>query len=269
MNVHRFQTSPSIIVILVLGLCGTEDSPYCKDLISFLPPTITIITVTGPETSLNNPDQKLFMKNDLTRIVLAISLAKKICLKCPIIGIGMSIGGALLIQAKSLFHGIIVISTSIWYEHALTTMPTSLKGWVANRLLVWWQFWALFWVPNFLHNKTTLWEWLCLFFSRSMLDQDKIICKKYGIDYKTYIQSLDLRNVLFHFPNVHFLFSNNDPMFSEDHLKETKEVLKNTLIKGHFTDVGSHGEFTVTKRNDFLIGYVNGCLEELKNVFYN
>jgi hypothetical protein len=259
-----------MIVILVVGLCGTENSPYCKDLISFLPPTITIITVQGPETTLNNPEQKLFLKNDISRLLVAVMLAKKICLKCPIIGIGMSIGGALLMQCpKSLFHGIIVISSSIWYEHALTTMPTSFKGWVANRLLVWWQFWALFWVPNFLHKKTTLWEWLCLFFSRSMLDQDKILCNKYKIDYEKYIKSLDLRISLFNSPQVHFLLSNNDPMFSKDHFKETKEVLKNTLIKVHFTDVGSHGEFTITRRNDFLIGYVNGCLEELKNVSKN
>lgn len=135
-RIYRMQASPSAIVIMALGLCGSEDSTYAVDLIEQLPKTILIITVRGLETCEGGANHKFFVKNDFTRILLACQLARQICPVSPIIGLGISLGGALLIQAhashRSLFRGIIVVSTSLWYEDAVSTMSATWKGWISN-----------------------------------------------------------------------------------------------------------------------------------------
>lgn len=268
-RIYRMQPKPAIIVVFALGLCGTESSPYAEDLIRYLPKNVLIITVRGEETSGNHElDTKFFLKNDCSRVLGACYLAKKICPDCPIIGLGISLGGALILQAHqtnggSVFHGIVLVSTSLWYEHALKTMTSTLKGRVANRLIAWWQFRSLYWTPNFLHSGAMrFWDWFA-FFSSSPLDQDVILCKLYDMDYRAYLDSLDLRGHIQEHPRVYFLASYNDPMFSMEHMRETEVALKSSKVKYTLTEVGKHGDFTVEKRNDFLVQYVKECLTEL------
>jgi alpha-beta hydrolase superfamily lysophospholipase len=258
------QAAPQLIVILALGLCGNEASSYAQDLITWLPKEFIIITVCGLEScDGNSSTEKFFLKNDCSRVVGAILLAKKINIKAPIVGVGVSLGGALLLQAhdktKNMLRGIVLISTSIWYEHALNTM-----GWLASWILTWWQFKRLFFTPNFLHGKMSFMNWLSLLFASSMLEQDILMCRKYNMDYDEYIQSLDLRAMIRENINVFYLASVHDPLFSEEHMEETKRALKYTNVKTCIVeDFGSHGEFSKSERNDFLVEYVIGCLREL------
>ena len=255
---------------MILGLNGTErTSTYAIDVLNALPKDVLVITVRGREMCDEDERQKFYVKNDVSRVFYAYTLAKAINSSAPVIGLGFSLGGALLLQAQSKYHcfrRVIVVSTSIWYKHALETMPSSSWwGWLANKILVWYQFKNLFWRPNFLHHmehKLTIYEWLRLFFASSMLDQDKILCSKYGMDYESYINSLDLRQSIRASSNVHYLVSSNDPLFSPEHIEETKKALENTSVDMHVTDFGTHVDFSKQSRNDYLISFILHCIEE-------
>jgi predicted alpha/beta-fold hydrolase len=270
-KIYRMQETPVMIVILGLGLNGAEDSPYAVDLIRALPQNILIIAVRGVEACEGTVQEKFYVKSDYQRVLWACVLARRISTSCPLVGVGISLGGGLILQAHSahpgLFHGVVMVSTSIWYEHALKTMCSTWQGWLANKVLIWWQFSSLFWKANYLHqdvNMTWL-HWLRLFFASSMLSQDTILCERYGLDTREYINGLDLRKSVTSSPRVYFLASTNDPMFSPEHMRETRLALEGSSVKSVLTDVGSHGEFTKLKRNDYLIEYVTECLTELSS----
>ena len=64
----RLQVDPEVVVMLALGLAGTEESPYCIDILAKLPPTWTIVTIRGYECCHGGENDKFFMKNDTTRV---------------------------------------------------------------------------------------------------------------------------------------------------------------------------------------------------------
>lgn len=269
-SIYRTQATPALVVVFALGLCSTEDSPYVEDLLRQLPKNVMIITVRGEETSGHHEQhKKFFLKNDPSRVLAACVLAKKIAPTCPVVGLGMSLGGALILRAHqktqgTLFRGIIIMCTSLWYENALQTMQSSLKGHIVNRLLVWWQFKSLFWTPNYLHHTSMrFWDWIKLFFASSMLEQDSVLCKAYGIDYREYLNSLDLRRLVRACPRVYYLASRNDPMFSAEHMRETEAALHGSSVNATLTTIGKHGEFSIDTRNDYLVDYVTKCIDEL------
>jgi hypothetical protein len=165
----------------------------------------------------------------------------------------------------AIFRGIVMVCTSLWYEHAVQTMAHTFKGRLANRLIIWWQFKSLYWTPNFLHSSGSVrfWHWIWMFFAPSLLDHDALLCKFYGIDYRAYLDSLDLRSHVQTSPSVYFLASYNDPMFSDEHMRETELALQKSNVKYKLTEFGSHGDFSIKTRNDYLVEYVTSCLDEL------
>ena len=96
----RLQPNPVVVVILAMGLAGTEESPYCVDMLNKLPNTWTIVTVRGYECCHGGGTDKFFVKNDTTRIRSVYSTLKKVFPSKPIVGLGMSLGGALLLQSS-------------------------------------------------------------------------------------------------------------------------------------------------------------------------
>ena len=168
----------------------------------------------------------------------------------------MSLGGALLLQSEYKkeieLNCLIMVCTSLHYEHALKTMYETWYGFFAIRVLVSWQFWSMFNNPNFLHNhpEVNSWIWAKLYFAANMLAHDKILSKLYDFDYRDYLDSLDLRKQITGVDNLHYLYSKKDPMFSPSHQKLTEDALKDIPNVHHEgTDFGFHGEFTKDTRN--------------------
>lgn len=155
------------------------------------------------------------------------------------------------------FDSVVIVSTSLWYEHAIKTMPSTYTGALVNKLLAWWQFEKLYFRENYLNvvSKPSFSEWLSLFLATDLLQQDKILCKYYGIPYKEYVSTLDIRSYCKTLDNVHYLISKNDPMFSQLHLQETMNTLKGSKFSYKIVNFGGHGDFTLKTSNDYLINY--------------
>ena len=84
------------LIIVAVGLCGTENSVYAEDIIKSFQNEYNIIIVRGVEMSNFHETSKFFVKNDTSHL-------QKICnLFIPLykesIGIGISLGGALMLQ---------------------------------------------------------------------------------------------------------------------------------------------------------------------------
>lgn len=262
-----FQISGNIsnsdkIIVLAVGLCGTEKSPYAEDIINTFSKDHCVITIRSLETSTNSTDTKFFVKNDISHILNLFQIIPK---NKEIIGVGVSMGGALLLQCifkcsdNITIRKLFMISTSLYYEHAILTMNQTLYGLIASKMIISWQLLELWKNPNFLHkcDKMNYKNWFKLLFANNMLEQDKILCELYDLNYDQYIKSLDLRNIIKEVSkntNIYYLVSNNDPMFSKEHLELMKQATENCKnIISNFTDIGNHGEFTIFKRNDYMI----------------
>jgi len=262
-SIFKFQSKPKCIVILALGLCGTEESPYCQDLLQGLPKEWMVVTVRGLETALGGIPEKLFVKNNTDKIKNVYSVISNIFQEVPIYGVGVSMGGALLLQSchkKEIdLKGLVMISTSLHYNHALTTMDKTWNGYIVKKIIAFWQFKRLWYHNNYLHHsgKMTTYIWLKLLFAFCMIKQDKILLGLYNINSKTYIDSLDLRKHLNSTKNIYYLLSINDQMFSPEHHNFTKDTLFNyPNVKSQLTDFGTHAEFSKEIRNDYLVKYV-------------
>jgi predicted alpha/beta-fold hydrolase len=265
MLIYNIQKDPLMIIVLVVGLAGTEDSLYVKDIINEVDKNIMIFCIRGYET-LENKFHKLFIKNDSDQIGIIMSWLRKIYVNKIIIGVGVSLGGSLVLRHQSkgidTFDRACMISTSLWYEHAIQTMHDTIKGTITNKLIALWQFRCLFWNTHYLSDKLSWKDYIDLFVCGDLLEQDKILCKYYQMNYREYIDSLDMRHLTKKIPCVDYLISINDPMFSKEHIEETKKVLKNSLFYYEISDIGSHTEFTRVKRNDYLIEFVNKTIEK-------
>lgn len=271
---YNLQPDPASIVVIAIGLAGTEESPYFVDLISHLDRRSLIIGVRGSETCAHTFNRKIFLKNDSSRISATMRWVYAAYPTKPKIGIGMSLGGALVLRHQSLklfpFDEIIMISTSLWYEHAIRTMPDSFKGILANRILSWWQFERLYFGKNYLTTtrRPTIQQWIRLLLSSNMLQQDKILCELYDMDYESYINDLDMRWMTKEVRSVNYLLSKRDPMFSGAHLKVTLDALEGSLFNYSVVQFGSHGEFTKNTRNDYLVEYCQTIIDKVCSLKY-
>lgn len=270
-SIFNPQPHPLAVVVVVLGLAGTEESPYFVDLVHGLDKRCIIIGVRGYETGIDTPhDTKLFLKNDMSRVERVAIWVKSMYPSTPLIGVGVSLGASLLLRyhvlsVQSVFNRIVLVSMSVWYEHGVSTMSNTWKGWLVSKLLVWWQFERLFWTKNYLTTvkRPTMCQWLRLLFATNLLVQDKILCDElYGMPLNDYLKSTDLRwaTKSERCRNVHFLLSENDCMLSPAHQSLTRDVLlESTFSAANIVKIGDHGEFTKEekerKRNDYLVEY--------------
>lgn len=267
---YNLQNDPVSIVIIAIGLAGTENSPYFVDLVNNLDKKFMIIGVRGFETSSHSTDYKLFLKNDCSRIFRVMGWVYTMYPNKPKIGIGISIGGALILRHQSLnkypFDKVIMASTSLWYEHAVKTMPETFTGFLANKVLTWWQFECLYFGSNYLTTikHPTILQWIRLLLANNLLQQDRVLCELYGINYKEYINDLDMRWMTHKVKNVNYLISTKDPMFSKSHLKITIDALKGSMFNYKIVKFGGHGDFTINKRNDYLVNYCNNVIKRAR-----
>jgi predicted alpha/beta-fold hydrolase len=260
-TIYNLQKEPASVVVIAIGLVGTEQSPYFADLVTNLQQSSLILGVRGLETSSHTSDHKFFLKNDCSRITRVMAWVYAMYPETPKIGIGISLGGALILRHQSLnefpFDEIVMASTSLWYDHAVRTMPESFMGRLANKVLTWWQFERLYFGDNYLTTvrRPTTRQWLRLLLANNLLQQDKVLCELYGIDYTEYITDLDMRRMTKEVRNVNYLISTKDPMFSKSHLKVTLDALAGSLFKYDVVDFGGHGDFTLGTSNDYLVNY--------------
>lgn len=278
LSLFNLQSAPRAVVLIALGLGGTEDSAYFQDLVNGLPASCLIVGVRGYETSLNTRNEKFFVKNDSSRIT---QVMEWLCATYPSaakIGIGVSLGGALILRHQASEHPelirlrfdeVITVSTSLWYEHAVKSMNETPWGYMAHNQLMLWQFERLFFGgPNYLTVtcKLAYSQWARMLFSRSMLDQDRMLCEFYNMDYESYILDLDIRLQAKRVRNLHYLISSLDPMFSPSHLAATKEFLGSASNISHkIVDFGGHGWFTSARRaerNDYLLEYCSSIIDK-------
>jgi len=266
---YNLQKDPESVVIVALGLAGTEQSPYFADLVAHLDKGSLIVGVRGLETSSHASSSKFFLKNDCSRITRVMSWVYAMYPDTPKIGIGISLGGALILRHQSkkelLFDEIVMLSTSLWYEHAVHTMPESLMGRLANKVLTWWQFERLYFGDNYLTTvrRPTTRQWLRLLMANNLLQQDKVLCALYDMDYREYLDDLDMRWMTKQVHNVNYLISSKDPMFSKAHLHVTLNALEGSLFNYEVVSFGGHGNFTLKSRNDYMITY---CQEVINRV---
>jgi hypothetical protein len=258
---YNLQPRPSCIVVIVLGLAGTENSVYLRDLVDGIDKSVIIISVRGFETSHRAHDEKIFMKNNPVRIQRVMEWIRSVYSPgLAVYGIGISLGGALLLQHQACspakFDRIAMISATFWYEHAVQTM-----AWLPNRVLAWWQFVRLWYGNHVLtcgpeHARPSLWQWMRLLFACSLLTQDRILCELYGADYREYLNSLDMRQMIQTTPRVYYLLSTRDMLCSPEHLRMIRDTLARGTCIATIVDFGGHGEFTLNgKRNDYLVEY--------------
>jgi len=295
---YHAQSTPKAIVVIAIGLAGTEDSVYVADLIAQLPKCVMIVAVRGLETSSHTSHEKFFVKHDCSRITRTMHWLHDMYPDTPKLGVGISLGGALLLRHQAIastkmrpvataaatfssfeekaagvatpvsFDALVIASTSLCYEHAINTMSDTFKGRIANKLITWWQFKCLFFGKNYLTTvkRPSIWQWTRLFFASNLLVQDRVLCELYGFEYETYIQGLDLRFTARMLENVHYLVSRRDPMFSAAHQTLTEEVLAGSRFQSEWTTFGGHGEFTSNPdapRNDYLVAT---CLQAIVQI---
>lgn len=280
----------NVYIVFALGLGSTEYSPYAIDIIHHLREKYNVISIRGQETIGNNFSQetignnfsqetinkshekinKFFIKTDISRIINVVNNLDKDDI---VIGIGVSLGGALMMQAaKKLndrFKKIIIISASFHYEHAIKTMNNSLLGYITNKIIVYWQFKCMYNNYNFLHylhdnGQINFITWIQLFFSSNILEHDKLLCDLYNINYEEYIEQLDLRKIFDEIDiDIHYLVSYNDPMFSKEHFEHLENFIEEKNMPNFhstFTHIGTHAYFTVKHQNDYLFEYLDNVI---------
>lgn len=271
LTVYNLQDEPVSIVVIAMGLAGTEHSAYFEDLVTHLDKRSLIIGVRGLETSSHTSHDKIFLKNDCSRISRVMRWVYAMYPNKSKIGIGMSLGGALILRHQSLknrfaFDTVVMASTSLWYEHAVNTMPETCTGRLVSRLLTWWQFERLFFGKNYLTTvkHPTFRQWLALLGASTLLEQDKVLCDLYDMDYTEYIHDLDMRWMTKKVNDVHYLISKKDPLFSDSHLKVTMDALEGSLFTYEIVEFGGHGDFTIKTRNDYLIHYCQKVIDQAR-----
>ena len=136
-------------------------------------------------------------------------------------------------------------------------MSSTFYGRLASKVLTWWQFERLYFGKNYLTTtkRPTFFQWLRLLFASNLLEQDRVLCELYDMNYKEYMKALDMRWTTKTVRQVNYLLSAKDILCSQAHLDILRAALEGSIFNYKIVHFGGHGEFTLKTRNDFLIQY--------------